>query len=221
VPVSTQSFDSYPCPPQVRAEILSLLLSGSCFARRLTPMPTQSGKVVFPVASPSGQAWVAENQPIPTVNLGDDSVVVGTAKLAGLLGLSNESVADASFNLEQAIGNVLKDSLAVDIDSGLIYGDAPPEPIGVWGAAPAAGAGGDLREAAIVAWGELADAGADPANIVVLAKGSVVATEWARTTAPGGEVVHGDSPGTDLVLGPGIRVAPCAVMAAGECWRWT
>ncbi len=55
--------------------------------------------MAWPTAKPSNAAWLAELQPFPEANMGDDAYVVGVAKLGQVLDMSNESVGDGSINL--------------------------------------------------------------------------------------------------------------------------
>jgi HK97 family phage major capsid protein len=150
------------------------------------------------------------------MNMGDASVVVASAKLAGLVELSNEMVADAAINLTAALTGVLRDTFSADLDRGVLYGDAPPEPIGVYPTAPAAAGGPDLRSAAITAWSELVAAGARADQVVVFAHPATVGTEWARVADTSGMPLHGDSATGDLTLGPGITVVPVPVMQPAD-----
>jgi hypothetical protein len=55
--LTTASFPPPPgvTPPEIADQIVSLIVSGSAFARRLTPYPATSVKVIFPVASRPGR----------------------------------------------------------------------------------------------------------------------------------------------------------------------
>ena len=107
MPITRASFDGVPFPPQVVNQIINLLVSGSPFANALTRFPTSNQSVAWPVAAPTGQAWVAELGTIPTVVPNDDSYIIAVKKLAGILTLSNESIADSVFNIDSALGLLL------------------------------------------------------------------------------------------------------------------
>lgn len=157
--VKTTDFDGVTCPPEVAAQVVNAVLGGAPFARSLTPRPTSATSLAFPIAGPTGADWVAEAAPLPEVQINDDSYVIVPTKLAGVWGLSNESMADAKLNLGQALGQVVADSAGPKLDDGLLHGDGvAPHPLGVMGIATAAD-GASLWTAALVAQGEIGDAG--------------------------------------------------------------
>ncbi len=145
-------------PADIQAAIINTLIQEAAFANSITRLPTSSGSVAFPVASPDGAAWVAELQQIPLMSLNDHADVVAVAKLAGLLDVSNEMMNDAAINLTVQFTTLLRDSLSAQLDDGLLNGGGPPEPRGVIAAAPPA-SGTDLLEAVLAARGSIADAG--------------------------------------------------------------
>lgn len=185
--LSRASFDSVTVPQEVRDAILSSLVGGAPFARSLPVLRTVRGTVAFPIADPSGQGWVAENQPLPTVTLNDDSYVISTAKIAGLIALSNESISDSVLDQQAAVGAVLRDTLSADLDDGLLNGTGiAPVPAGVIGRATSTtGAFTDMRAGVIASIGELIDAGADATKIKVYVNGLIIATELAREGTAG------------------------------------
>jgi HK97 family phage major capsid protein len=203
--VTRSDWQGYPFPPDVVSRLVALGLTGAPFALSLTTQPTNRGVVAWPLVDPEGAAWVGEAQQIPTATLNDDVYTVAACKLATGIELSNESVADSSFNLVQAVGNALRASMGPIIDRAFLYGQAALEPKGVWHAAPEADDLGDLRASAINAWGELAAAGAQPQNVVVFAHPTAIAAEWRRTN-DNGTPVHDDQATDAITLGPGIRV---------------
>lgn len=156
--VTTRDFGAVFAPPQVIAQIVSLMLAGSPFAASLTLLPTRRGEVAFPTAQPDRPAWLGELAPIPVVGLNGEAYVVGVAKLASLVALSNELVADADANLVGEVGKLLSDSAGPELDRGLLYGEGAPEPDGVVAAATVS-AGVDLAAAITAAVGDAGDAG--------------------------------------------------------------
>ena len=96
--------------------------------------------------------------PIPVVGLGDDADIVATCKLASIVLMSNESAADASVNLTQEFGDLLRDSASAELDRGVLYGSDDPEPRGLVAAALPA-AGDDLGAAVTAAIGSIGDSG--------------------------------------------------------------
>ena len=205
-PVTETSFDGYVWPPEVLDMVWVSILTGSPFAQAITNLPTSTGKVVFPLAAPAGGAWTSEMAPIPETDLNDDSYVISVCKLATIVALSSESIEDAAVPISGLVTQAITDALGPVMDTGLLYGAAPPAPDGVIAHATAAAAGADFREAVITAAGELGDAGANPDRIVAFAKPSIVNAEWARTGTGSGLPIHPDAPAGGLTIGPGIGV---------------
>jgi HK97 family phage major capsid protein len=215
-PVSTGSFEGYPFPAEVLAMVWTTLLTGSPFAQALTPLPTSSGRVAFPVVAPTGGDWVAEGAPLPETDLHDSAYVIGCCKLAALMALSNESLSDEVVPISALVGQAIQASLGPVMDDGLLHGDGtPPQPDGIMSHVTAAAAGTDFRHAVITAAGELGDAGASASNLVAFAKPSTIAAEWARTAVSSGVPLHPDSPaGGAMTIGQGIRMVGVPKMGA-------
>jgi len=155
--VSTDSFKTVLWPPDVAA-IINLLLEGAPFAGTLTRYPTTRSEVAFPTTAPDRPAWTPEGATIPTIGLHDDADIVGVAKLAEIILLSNESVSDTSVNLTAQVGNLLQDAASPELDRGILYGTGSPEPVGIVASAPATDAA-DLATAISLAVGQIGDAG--------------------------------------------------------------
>ncbi len=213
MPTSTSSFDGFVCSDELATFVANAAVTGAPFARNITPLPTERGSVSFPTASPEGFDWVSENGTIPTVDLNDGADVVAVAKLAGLLGMSNEFVSDAELPMSDLLAKAIADSMGPKLDTGLLFGSGAPEPEGVMAVAPEAIGGPDFRSDVIMAWGELVDAGADPLSIVAFASANVVAWELSRTTTDG-VPIHAD--GAAAMVGPGIRMIAVPSLSAGQ-----
>lgn len=179
--IGSGGFSGHLVPPEVQARIISTLIEQSAFANSITRLPTRSGSVVFPVAAPSGAAWVAELARIPLMSLNDRAEVVAVAKLAGLLDVGNEMMDDSSVNLSAQFTTLLRDSLSKQLDQGLLFGSGPPEPRGVVASAPEA-AGADLLEAVLTARGSIADAGGTATTLAMSGAGWAAA-DGMRDTA--------------------------------------
>jgi HK97 family phage major capsid protein len=162
--LNSAGFQGVLVPPELQARIINLLIEQTAFANSITRLPTTSGSVAFPVASPSGAAWLAELAQIPLMNLNDRAEVVAVAKLAGLLDVSNEVMSDSAINLTAQFTTLLRDSLSAQLDDGLLNGSGPPEPEGVIAAA-ASVSGTDLLDAVLKARGAIADAGGTPTTL--------------------------------------------------------
>ena len=108
--VGSPAFQGVLVPPEVQQRIISTLIEQAAFAASITRLPTSSGTVSFPVAAPSGAAWISELARIPLMSLNDRAEVVAVAKLAGLLDVSNEMISDATINLTAQFTTLLRDS---------------------------------------------------------------------------------------------------------------
>lgn len=177
--VGSGGFQGVLVPPDVQQRIINTLIEQAAFANSITRLPTTSGSVAFPIAGPTGAAWIAELARIPLMSLNDRAEVVAVAKLAGLLDVSNEMISDAAINITTQFVTLLRDSLSRQLDEGLLHGGGPPEPKGVVDAAAEA-AGTDLLEAVLTARGSIADAGGTATTLA--ASGAVLAAaDGART----------------------------------------
>jgi HK97 family phage major capsid protein len=214
--VDTGSFNRVVFPPDVLQQIWLTVLTGALFSEAIHPLPTDRGSVAFPKAAPTGAAWTKELDPLPQVALNDDADVIAACKLAGLIAISNESLADAAIPIGDLVGNAIRDSMGPTLDHGLLYGDGtPPNPNGIVAKATAAAAGVDFRAAVIAAYGELASAGAVVPSITAFAHPDAVAAEWSRVNTQG-TPIHEDSPNGQLTLGPGIPVIGVPMLDADD-----
>ena len=176
--VGSGGFQGVLVPADVQQQIINTLIQEAAFASSITPLPTSSGSVAFPIAGPTGAAWIAELAKIPLMSLNDRAEVVAVAKLAGLLDVGNEMMADAAINLTAQFTTVLRDSLSRQLDDGLLNGSGPPEPLGVIAAAAEA-SGADLLEAVLTARGAIADAGGT-ATTLAASGATLAAADGAR-----------------------------------------
>jgi hypothetical protein len=168
--------------------------------------PTSTGRVVWPLVDPTGAEWVAEGAALPDVTLGDDTYVIATHKLAGILEVSNESIADTAYNLDEQVSNALVDAFSHQLDLGPLTGtgDVDNQPTGVVTVADES-TGDSLWSAAAAAIGELGEAGG-AANTVALGA-AAAATEAARV-GDDGHPVYPDGlatfQGLNVVRVPGL-----------------
>jgi HK97 family phage major capsid protein len=116
--IYTGSFQGYPFPPDVQAQVINLLIGGAPFAESLTRQPTVRSTLAWPTAKPTGFAWLDELAPFPVVDMADDAYVVAIAKIGGIVDVANEAVDDTSISLTAQLGQVLQDSLSRDLDLG-------------------------------------------------------------------------------------------------------
>jgi HK97 family phage major capsid protein len=211
--ITTASFDAALFQSEVAGFIVNELVSGAPFTNRLTPLVTDRNGVVIGRAAPTGFGWIAEGQTIPTVDLNDSSDVIAVKKLAGIFDLSNESLSDSTMDVAGMLGQVVRDSMAHDLDTGLLLGAGGLEPTGVVARAEEAMPGTSLRSGVINAWGELVDAGAPADRVVAFGSALTLAEELGRETDEG-KPVHAD--GMVPVLGPGIPLVAVPAMEPGD-----
>jgi hypothetical protein len=220
-PVTTGSFQGVLHPADV-ARVLNLLVGGAPFcSAALTPYPTTRHAVAFPTAKPDRPQWLKEMDPLPVVGLGDDADIVATCKLASIVLLSNESAADASVNLTQEFGDLLRESASAELDRGVLYGTDDPEPRGLVAAAPAA-AGADLGAAVTTAIGSIGDAGGVATHLA--ARPSVLAdARNSRDTT--GQMIYPNGLGAALGLAevgvPELAAADILVVSRTKVWLVT
>ena len=177
-----------PWPADAARSLLNLLVTGAPFAASLTRYPTNRRAVAFLTAAPTGWAWTPELGRIPEIDMNDETNIVATAKLAGLLPLSNEAVADSAINLTSMIRSLLTDGLSRDLDQGLLdgQGEAANEPVGVVRFAPPV-AGANLLTAVAAAKGAIADAGGAPTTLAMSGTAMAAAD---TATAEGGALLY-------------------------------
>ncbi len=217
-PVTTGSFRSVLHPDQI-AQVLNLLIGGAPFSDgALTRYPTGRSAVAFPTAKPDRPSWIAEMGDIPVVGLGDDAVIVGVAKLASIVLVSNESVGDAAVNLTNELTGLIRDSASAELDRGVLYGAGAPEPAGVVAAAlPAAGA--DLGAAVTAAIGSIGDMGGVASHLAALPSVLAGARDTRDST---GQLVYpnglGAAYGLTEVGCPGLQAGDVLVTDKTRAW---
>ena len=217
-PVTTGSFQGVLHPADV-ARVLNLLTSGAPFSgTALTPYPTNRHEVAFPTAKPDRPAWLGEMDPIPVIGMNDDADIISVAKLASIVLLSNEGASDASRNMSNELGTLIRDSASIELDRGILYGTDSPEPKGVVAAAPAA-AGEDLAAALTAAVGSIGDAGGTASHLC--AKPSVLAAQ-RNVRDDNGQRLFPEGLGTAFGLTevgcPELAAADVLVVARDRAW---
>ena len=220
-PVTTGSFQGVLHPADV-AQVLNLLVGGAPFCNAaLTPYPTTRHAVAFPTAKPDRPQWLKEMDPLPVVGLGDDADIVATCKLASIVLMSNESAADASVNLTQEFGELLRESASAELDRGVLYGSDDPEPRGLVAAALPA-AGDDLGAAVTTAIGSIGDAGGVATHLA--ARPSVLADARNERDSTG-QMIYPNGLGAALGLAevgvPELAAADILVVSRAKVWLVT
>ena len=201
--ITTGSFGGTLTPAQVWA-LLNALVSGAPFAASLTRAETSTGRMAFPSVAPSGFAWLEELQQVPSLLLNDQTLIVSTCKVAGLLPVSAEMVADSAVNITTWVTGALADSLSRDLDLGLLHGTGSPQPDGIIAQADAV-TGPTLTAAAGAAIAAIGEAGGT-ANTIALSPTAYAAELTAADTT--GRLLHPDGladlAGLNIVQVPGL-----------------
>lgn len=170
MPIDHSSFAGNVFPKDVVQQVLALGLEGAPVFTSLTQRTTSRGSVAFPTGDPSGFGWVAELGEIPSVIPGADSAVAVLTKIAGLLLISNESIADADLPLQSEVGRLIAGSMAATADRDLLYGtvesDGPAGPAGAFDALEVA-VGDNLRAAVVDACSGIMSHGGTPTTVLL------------------------------------------------------
>ena len=146
---------------------------------------------------------------MPAIDIAPDALTVFVRKLAGTFSLSNESVADSTFDIASALGQVIADSLGPVLDSGVLSGDGvAPNPAGVLGAAPVV-PDGSLWPQVFAAQGDIGDKGGQASHVAL--RPSTLATEAARLDS-NDRPLYPDG----LVSVGGMTLVPCPILAADQ-----
>lgn len=202
--LTTAGWEGRLTPAQVQ-QVLNELVTGAPFAGALTRVQTSTGRAFFPVAAPSGFAWLEELQQVPDLLLNDAGQVVVVAKVAGLLPVSAEMVSDSSVNVTQWVSSVIRDSLSRDIDQGILRGTGAPQPDGLIAQCPVT-AGPSLISAVGAAIAEVGEAGG---QVNTLALSPTAFAAELTSVDPGGNLRHPDGltdlAGLRLVQVPGLE----------------
>ena len=151
-------------PPAVQA-IITAVVGGSPFLDSLTLIRSNSGTVVWPSVAFDDPKWIAEMGLIPLLDSNTDAYVVGAAKLAGIVLVSNEMIGDSAIPVTRQLETALRDTFSATAERDLIAGTADG-PAGILANAPVT-AGEDLWAAAIRAKAEIAANGGVATHIAV------------------------------------------------------
>lgn len=210
MPITTGSFAPHSAavfPPALAAALFDGLLDGAPFAKSLNRFPTGgAGAAVWPLLDPTGLAWTPEYADLPTLNPGDSAYQVATAKLGGLLDISNEAAHNNPGGVYEQIRDALAEAFGPVLDDGLMYGQGAPQPVGAVAAFPLIDSEPDLRGAAILAASQLAAKGST-ADLALYAGTDVLAAEYGRTNS-GGDPLYPDGWGSPV---GGLPVIPCGM----------
>lgn len=203
------SWEGVLTPPQVW-QLLNRLVAGSPFAGSLTRAETATGSIAFPSAAPTGFAWLAELEEVPPLVLDEQVSIVTVKKIAGHIPVSSEMLSDSAVNITDWVAGVLQDSLARDLDDGILRGSGTRQPDGIIAQADAVAAP-TLTAAVGLAIAGIGEAGGAPDTLAL--SPTAYAAELTRSDSEG-HLVHPDGLGDgflglQIVQVPGLEVPLC------------
>lgn len=205
--ISRSSFNGSAFPNDVADFIASAIIGGSPFASTLTRRPARGNLAIPTVNAVTGQGWVAEGDDLPDISLDTGSEIVVTKKLGGIVGLTNESIEDATLSLSDEVSRVVRDAFSGDLDAGLLLGDGTGNtPNGVLARA-AEVTGPTLTEAIGEALAAMGEAGGTPTHLAMSPTDAVA--EATRTDSQDRPLYAGgvlpDLYGLKVVRVPGLE----------------
>lgn len=208
-PITTAAFNGDVFPASVYPSLISAVVEANQFAASLTRYESGSTNVSFGVISAlSGAAWINETDPKPDVLSDSTSLNVVAQELAGIAMLSDRAIRDSAVDLLAEVQRVLKTYFGRTLDDGLLHGDTPPEPVGVFTYAPNVG-GPTLWEATHAAKAAIITNGGTPTTIAL--PPVAIVTEEARLDGDQ-RPMYPDG----LTRYAGLDVVPVAAMTASE-----
>jgi HK97 family phage major capsid protein len=177
---TSTSFDSVHVSPQVVAQIVATIITGSPVCNSLSRLNTLRGAVAFPrVTELDDPEWVDEMGLIPLLGSETDAYLRAAHKLAGTVLISLESIEDSDFPVTQQTEQVLRDSFSAKLDRDIVNGSGQdPIPEGLESVA-AAVAGDDLWAATTAAKAEINGMGGSASHIA-LSPAAIGAEEGRR-----------------------------------------
>jgi HK97 family phage major capsid protein len=131
------STDGFPIPPDMRTEIARSLVMDSAIASRTRQLQTTSNEIVMPaweaIPGTTGAptvAWTGESRAIVEQKLGLGQFRLPLHKMAVLLRVSEESLADAAL-LETFLRSEIPVHMNYALDGALVAGTGAGQPLGV------------------------------------------------------------------------------------------
>lgn len=140
--VGTDSDGGYTVPDEFEHTLVEALADENVFRTMATSIKTASGDRKIPIVATTGTAsWVDENAAIPESGGTFDQKTLSAHKLATILKVSEELLADSAFNLEDYIAREFARRFAVAEEAAFCTGNGTGKPTGVFDATKGASAG--------------------------------------------------------------------------------
>lgn len=140
--VGTDSDGGYTVPDEFEHTLVEALADENVFRTMATSIKTASGDRKIPIVATTGTAsWVDENAAIPESGGTFDQKTLSAYKLATILKVSEELLADSAFNLEDYIAREFARRFAVAEEAAFCTGNGTGKPTGAFDATKGASAG--------------------------------------------------------------------------------
>lgn len=140
--VGTDSDGGYTVPDEFERTLVEALADENVFRSMATSIKTASGDRKIPIVATTGTAsWVDENAAIPESGTTFEQKTLSAYKLAAMVKISEELLADSAFNLEDYMAREFARRFAVAEEAAFCTGNGTGKPTGVFDSTKGASAG--------------------------------------------------------------------------------
>lgn len=140
--VGTDSDGGYTVPDEFERTLVEALADENVFRTMATSIKTASGDRKIPIVATTGTAsWVDENAAIPESGTTFEQKTLSAYKLATMVKISEELLADSAFNLEDYMAREFARRFAVAEEAAFCTGNGTGKPTGVFDSTKGASAG--------------------------------------------------------------------------------
>lgn len=140
--VGTDSDGGYTVPDEFERTLVEALADENVFRSMATSIKTASGDRKIPIVATTGTAsWVDENAAIPESGTTFEQKTLSAYKLATMVKISEELLADSAFNLEDYMAREFARRFAVAEEAAFCTGNGTGKPTGVFDSTKGASAG--------------------------------------------------------------------------------
>lgn len=140
--VGTDSDGGYTVPDEFERTLVEALADENVFRSMATSIKTASGDRKIPIVATTGTAsWVDENAAIPESDTTFEQKTLFAYKLATMVKISEELLADSAFNLEDYMAREFARRFAVAEEAAFCTGNGTGKPTGVFDSTKGASAG--------------------------------------------------------------------------------
>lgn len=140
--VGTDSDGGYTVPDEFEHTLVEALADENVFRTMATSIKTASGDRKIPIVATTGTAsWVDENAAVPESDVTFEQKTLSAYKLATMVKVSEELLADSAFNLEDYMAREFARRFAVAEEAAFCTGNGTGKPTGVFDATKGASAG--------------------------------------------------------------------------------